>query len=103
MCCLTAQDEVERGTEPKTHEVGIDIGAEALASQTSQTSQSGGGTLSQQSTGGGSASQTGLMDSQASQTSTGGGATLSVDVGTSQNSSDMEVHIIHNTVRSWLK
>lgn len=99
---ISIQDEAEKGAEPTSNEVGIDIGAEALASQTSQSSQTGvvvvvnqqHQTSSSSSVGGGvtgGGGQTGLLNSQASQTSIGAGVVLSVDMETSQNNIDMEV------------
>ena len=71
------QDEVERGAEPATNEVGIDIGVEASqASQTSQTSRTSVGETAESAVGKrrGGASQTSLppsivTENEASQTS----------------------------------
>ena len=67
--------------------MGIDIGAEALASQASQTSQisHSGVVLSQQS------GTVGILSNQASQTSIGAGISLSVEMEASQSSVDQEV------------
>ena len=102
------QDEAE--SEPVSHEVGIDIGAEALASQTSQTggNLSQTGLASQTSHTGGNLSQTGLasqtshtglasqtsqtgLGSQTSQASITPGVSLSAEMDASQSSTDMEV------------
>ena len=96
MCSLTAhlQDDVDRGVEPGSTEVGIDIGAEALARQSRQTRQTGGASQTSQ-TGTSQTSQTSQTGaSQASQTSQTGASQTSigaVEMEASQSSIDMEV------------
>ena len=95
------QDEAEG--EPASNEVGIDIGAEALASQTSrtgrnlsqtglasQTSQTGLASQTSQTALASQTSQTGLA-SQTSQASITAGVSLSAEMDASQSSTDMEV------------
>ena len=86
------QDEAEG--EPASNEVGIDIGAEALASQTSRTgrnlSQTGLASQTSQTGLASQTSQTGLA-SQTSQASITAGVSLSAEMDASQSSTDMEV------------
>lgn len=98
LCCI--QDDEDRGVEPTSHEVGIDVGAEDLMSQTSQSGgiiQTDGPGISQTDGPGGprfsqtdGPSQAGL--SQVSQASTIGVSLLSAELeGASQSSVDIEV------------
>ena len=70
-----------QGAESTAHEVGIDVGAEAQATQTSQSSQTGG------------VNHTGLKTSQAGQASGSsvGAVVLSQELEASQSSTDLEV------------
>ena len=108
LCCI--QDDDERGAEPTSHEVGIDVGAEALASQTSQSGgsiQSDGPSRSRLSqtdgpsgprlsqTDGPSGPRLSQTDgpSQMSQTSAIGVSMSSELEGASQSSTDIEVRM----------
>ena len=85
------QDEVERGTEPATNEVGIDIGVEATqTSQTSHTGHAGKTSHTGQTIGESAESAGGRRRGGASQTSVG---TAAAENEASQSSVDLEVRV----------